>query len=220
MATLAQIQAKIDKLKAQAEALAAKKSQAAVEQIRGLMLRHGLTTKDIEANAKTKRAAKAINDSTAGAVKASKKSGGTVAAKYRDPKSGATWTGRGRAPAWIANAKDRSKFLIGGAEVATPIAKTSKPKAALTKAAVKKAAVKKAAVKKAPVVKKIDAAKQAVVAKSSATSEKVAAKKPVVSSAKPKLVKKAAARKTSAVTTVAAKTNTPAAPVASVEAGV
>jgi DNA-binding protein H-NS len=34
------------------------------------------------------------------------------AARYRDSKSGATWTGRGRAPAWIAGAKDRTRFLI------------------------------------------------------------------------------------------------------------
>ncbi|MGY6122186.1 H-NS family nucleoid-associated regulatory protein (plasmid) [Paraburkholderia strydomiana] len=30
----------------------------------------------------------------------------------RDPKSGATWSGRGRAPAWMADAKDQKKFLI------------------------------------------------------------------------------------------------------------
>lgn len=35
-------------------------------------------------------------------------------AKYADPKTGATWTGHGRAPVWIANAKDRSRFLIDG----------------------------------------------------------------------------------------------------------
>jgi len=34
-----------------------------------------------------------------------------VAQKYRDEKSGATWTGRGRAPAWIAG-KNRDDFLI------------------------------------------------------------------------------------------------------------
>ncbi|WP_234775318.1 H-NS family nucleoid-associated regulatory protein [Paraburkholderia tropica] len=34
---------------------------------------------------------------------------------YPDPKSGATWSGRGRAPAWIASAKDRTRFLIGKA---------------------------------------------------------------------------------------------------------
>jgi len=39
---------------------------------------------------------------------------GPQAAKYRDPKSGATWSGRGPTPAWLAGAKDRSKFLIAG----------------------------------------------------------------------------------------------------------
>ncbi|SAK55317.1 histone family protein nucleoid-structuring protein H-NS [Caballeronia hypogeia] len=32
------------------------------------------------------------------------------AAMYRDPVSGATWSGRGRAPFWIAG-KDRNQFL-------------------------------------------------------------------------------------------------------------
>jgi DNA-binding protein H-NS len=31
-------------------------------------------------------------------------------AKYRDPVSGSTWSGRGRAPAWIAG-KDRNQFV-------------------------------------------------------------------------------------------------------------
>lgn len=34
-----------------------------------------------------------------------------VTPKYRDEKSGATWTGRGRAPDWIAG-KNRDDFLI------------------------------------------------------------------------------------------------------------
>ena len=33
------------------------------------------------------------------------------AAKYRDPRTGATWTGRGKPPAWIAG-KDREQFLV------------------------------------------------------------------------------------------------------------
>ena len=37
--------------------------------------------------------------------------GGKVAAKYRDPATGATWTGRGVAPKWIAG-KDRVQFAI------------------------------------------------------------------------------------------------------------
>jgi DNA-binding protein H-NS len=32
-------------------------------------------------------------------------------AKYRDPATGATWSGRGRAPQWIAD-KNRDDFLI------------------------------------------------------------------------------------------------------------
>ncbi|MEX3635981.1 H-NS histone family protein [Paraburkholderia sp. BR14320] len=39
---------------------------------------------------------------------------GGVPPKYRDRASGATWSGRGRAPAWIAGAQDRTKFLING----------------------------------------------------------------------------------------------------------
>jgi len=40
-----------------------------------------------------------------------KKHSGPVAAKYRDPQSGATWSGRGRAPHWLVD-QDREKFLI------------------------------------------------------------------------------------------------------------
>ena len=34
-----------------------------------------------------------------------------VAAKYRDPDTGATWSGRGKPPQWIAG-KDRDNFVI------------------------------------------------------------------------------------------------------------
>ena len=34
-------------------------------------------------------------------------------AKYRDPATGKTWTGRGKPPTWIAGVKDRDAFLIG-----------------------------------------------------------------------------------------------------------
>ncbi|WP_081723664.1 H-NS histone family protein [Paraburkholderia mimosarum] len=39
--------------------------------------------------------------------------GGVVPPKYRDPKTGATWSGRGRAPNWIKGAKNRDRYLIG-----------------------------------------------------------------------------------------------------------
>ncbi|WP_322074896.1 H-NS histone family protein [Burkholderia cepacia] len=35
-----------------------------------------------------------------------------VTPKYQDPKTGATWSGRGKPPQWIANAKNRDRFLI------------------------------------------------------------------------------------------------------------
>jgi DNA-binding protein H-NS len=120
MATLEQIQKKLNKLQAQAEAILAKKAQTAVNQIRALMLEHGLTTEDIEAKAKAKREANASNGS-ADHVKAKASEGvkGKAAPKYRHPKTGATWTGHGRAPAWIADSNDRTKFLIaGGADTA------------------------------------------------------------------------------------------------------
>ncbi|AJY06914.1 H-NS histone family protein [Burkholderia sp. SIMBA_043] len=34
----------------------------------------------------------------------------TLAAKYRNPETGATWSGKGRSPAWIVG--DKSNFLI------------------------------------------------------------------------------------------------------------
>jgi len=112
MATLESLQAKIQKLQAQAEALATKKSSVVIERIKHLMAEHGLTTADIDAHigSSEKRGRKL-------GVKAAAKSSAS-AAKYRDPKTGATWTGHGRAPVWIANAKDRSKFLVEGKAVA------------------------------------------------------------------------------------------------------
>ncbi len=52
-----------------------------------------------------------VEDVFSGRRKESKAKGATVAPKYRDPATGATWTGRGKAPKWIADA-DRSKYLI------------------------------------------------------------------------------------------------------------
>lgn len=121
MATLESIQAKIAKLQAQAETLAATKSTAVLEKIRDLMHKHGLTLGDIEAHVGKRRGRKPGSA-------AAKKSG--PAAKYQDPKSGATWSGYGRAPGWIAGAKDRTKFLIdGGAKTVAPVKKAAAKKA-------------------------------------------------------------------------------------------
>jgi DNA-binding protein H-NS len=126
MPTLEQLQEKLKKLQVQADTLIAKKAQAAVDQIRKIMLAHGLTTVDIEVKAKAKREAKAANGSTPN-VKAkgarSLKTG--TPSKYQHPKTGATWTGHGRAPAWLADAKDRTKFLIASGTDAVRAASVS-----------------------------------------------------------------------------------------------
>ncbi|RKF36735.1 H-NS family nucleoid-associated regulatory protein [Paraburkholderia fungorum] len=111
--TLEAVQAKMKKLQAQADALIAKQSSGVIEKIRELMAKHGLTTADIDAHSDGKRsAAKTV------VVKTTSK-GSVAAAKYRDPKSGATWTGHGRAPGWIAAAKNRDKYLVEGSTATT-----------------------------------------------------------------------------------------------------
>jgi DNA-binding protein H-NS len=118
MATLEQIQDKMKRLQAQADAMLAKQAQKVVDQIRRLMLEHGLTTADIESRAKARREGKTMTARKTPKVKpltTAKTASGKLPAKYRDPKTGATWIGKARPPKWIANVKDRSKFLIEGA---------------------------------------------------------------------------------------------------------
>ena len=68
----------------------------AVAQVRTLVTDYGLTQQDVFPSGR----------------KSGKSSAGTkVAPKYRDPATGQTWTGRGKAPKWIEG-RDRSPFLI------------------------------------------------------------------------------------------------------------
>lgn len=46
-----------------------------------------------------------------GSGKGASTAGRKVAPKYRNPATGETWTGRGKAPLWIQD-KDKSQFLI------------------------------------------------------------------------------------------------------------
>ena len=74
------------------------------------------------------RAASATTASSASAKPKALRAGAGVA-KYQDPKTGKTWTGVGKPPAWIAGAKNRDDFLIGAkpvaAEVTNGVAKKS-----------------------------------------------------------------------------------------------
>ncbi|MEZ2352209.1 H-NS family nucleoid-associated regulatory protein [Caballeronia sp. RCC_10] len=114
MATLQDLKARIAKLQAQAEEIAKKESSTALAKIHQLLEKHGLTTADVDAF-------RVPNESRrAGQADTSNKPAG--AAKYADPKTGATWTGHGRAPAWIANARNRSRFLVDGDRATPPVA--------------------------------------------------------------------------------------------------
>lgn len=207
MATLEQIQARMKKLQAQAEALLAKRAQAAVDQIRELMIKHGLTTADIEARAKAKREAKvAGRHLTDGVARHAASAKGKMPPKYRDPKTGATWSGHARPPAWIKDVKDRTRYLIdptaavalngsGASKATTAAKKVSAKKSAVKKTTVEQAAAKPVAAKK--MTAKKTAAKKATMQPSAAKEaavKKVAAKKAVT--------KRAVAKKASAARTV------------------
>ena len=114
MATFEKVQAQIAKLQVQADALIKKQSSAVVGKIRDLMEKHGLTVADIDAHVGGKKRGR--KPGSKAAVKTA------TSAKYQDPKTGATWTGHGRAPAWIASAKDRTKFLIDGSAAQPTVA--------------------------------------------------------------------------------------------------
>ena len=121
MTNLIDIQAQIEALKKQAEAIRSKEFASTVADIRAKMAAFGITVKDLQSPAK-KSGRKAKGDATA-KVKASKaakagKPTGKVEAKYKGP-NGETWSGRGLTPKWLASlvAQGRSKeeFLVSAA---------------------------------------------------------------------------------------------------------
>jgi DNA-binding protein H-NS len=114
MATLEAIQERIKKLEAQAQALKAKAASGVIKQIHDLMARHEISIDDVAGFV-----GKGLGKTKANAMRKAD------SAKYVDPQTGASWSGRGRAPAWIANASDRTAFLAAGAGEAPVRAKVS-----------------------------------------------------------------------------------------------
>jgi len=104
----AQIKATIAKLEKEAAALRATETAKVVAQIKESIATFGLTVEQLfgrGANGLKAAAGKAL-----GGGKAARKGAGIP--KYRDPKTGKTWTGFGKAPGWIATVRNRDKFLI------------------------------------------------------------------------------------------------------------
>lgn len=91
MATYKQLLAEKEKLEAQLEEARQAEVAAVIAQIQSLMADYGLTVEDLA----TRRRKRKVQRPTA---------------KYRDPKTGKTWSGRGRAPAWLG--KNRDRYLI------------------------------------------------------------------------------------------------------------
>ena len=185
MVTLDAINQKIAKLQKQAEVMVEKQSSIGLAKIRDLMHKHGLSVADIERFVGKRRGRKPGVKAANGAAKALHPNAHSVAPKYADPKTGATWTGRGRAPAWIRDVKDRSKFLIeaGAAPKAASAKAAGAKKAAVKRVVAKKAGAKAAAVKKTAAGRAATSAvgkrgrKPAATAKKAAAPRKMAARK-------------------------------------------
>jgi DNA-binding protein H-NS len=93
-----ELQAKIADLQAQAARVKEEEKQQAIDMARTMISAYGITAKDLGLDKAPK-------------TKTGPKPGNKVAAKYRDPQSGATWSGRGKTPRWI-NGTDRSQYAI------------------------------------------------------------------------------------------------------------
>ena len=107
MATYKQLMAEKAALEAQLVEVRATEIAGVIEKIQTLMAEYELTIDDIAPKRRRGRPAGAKTG------KATAKEKQALPPKYMHPKTGATWSGRGRAPAWLG--KNRAKFLIAEA---------------------------------------------------------------------------------------------------------
>ena len=177
MATLSAIQKQIADLEKQAATIQKSEISAATAKIKELMAKYHLTASDLGLPSAAGRKSPKVGAAKRKPV--ARKTAGIP--KFRDPKTGQTWTGNGKAPGWIAGAKNRDKFLINAPAAAAPAPVT---KAVPKKRAAKKsvaAAVKvkaaKAAAPATPAVKKTRAKKAGAAATAVAKKPARAAKK-------------------------------------------
>ena len=95
MTTYAEYVEQITKLQALAEAARQAEINDAIKKIKELMQAHGVSIEDLSSGTRAKPA----------------KANYTVAAQFKNPETGETWTGRGRAPRWL-DGKDKEQFRI------------------------------------------------------------------------------------------------------------
>jgi DNA-binding protein H-NS len=127
MATYSSLKSQIAKLEKQAADLYKKEVAGVAAKVRALVQEYGLTAADLGFTGKPAKGARKTRQ-----VKTEVKTAGVP--KYRDPSSGKTWTGKGKAPGWIhealENGKSKDDFLIGKKAASGKPAVTKATKAA------------------------------------------------------------------------------------------
>jgi len=179
MSKLTALKKQIAVLEAQAERIAKEEMSSAIAKVKSIMAEFNLTIEHLTQAVAGKRAAKK--------AKAKVTAKTASVAKYADPKTGKTWSGFGRAPGWIAGAKNREAFLVGkiaAAEsaVKAPAAAKKAPAQAAKAVKVAKKTAKSAAKKAVAPAKKASKSEAApVAAKKKPAPNKAAAKKSAAS---------------------------------------
>ncbi len=95
MTSYAEYVEQIAKLQSLAEVARQDEIAGAVQQIKSLMQQYGISIDDISSGRRPRMVI----------------SKGPVAAQFKNPETGDTWTGRGRAPRWL-DGKDKEQFRI------------------------------------------------------------------------------------------------------------
>lgn len=93
MSTVAELQAQIAELQSKVEEAKKSEQKDAIAKCRELIAQFDLTEKQLFGG------------------RGAKRSGSAAPAKYKDPATGKTWSGKGRTPLWMAG-KDFTSFLI------------------------------------------------------------------------------------------------------------
>ena len=96
MASYKQLTAQLNKLHQEVAAAREKEVAQAIADIKQKIAEYDVTAEELGFTSPRKQARKGAS---------------TSVARYRNPKTGETWSGRGRSPGWIAG-KNRERFLI------------------------------------------------------------------------------------------------------------
>lgn len=94
MATYKQLTAQLEKLHKEVAVAREKEIEQAISDIKQKIVDYGISAEELGFASKRASAKRT-----------------PLPAKYRNPKTGETWSGRGRSPAWLAG-KNRDRFLI------------------------------------------------------------------------------------------------------------